>query len=367
MQFGKYVQPFQVTGGDLRLADYDPATPAGWSSTRRRRASSWRAAWSCSLTCNAPLRRRPLVAPRRVPGDGRGRQGQRHQARHVRRQPAGLQEVHPFKVPTAHEIDHDYLWRASARLRGAGRIGIFNRSYYEEVLVVRVHPEILDRQKLSAARRHRRLRRAYSRTSAPTSATSAATGRRSSKFFLNVSRDEQKRASWSGSTTPRSTGSSRWATSRSAHWSAYMAAYEDAIRETATQMRPGTSCRRTRSGSRGSSWQGRSSRSSASSARVSPEQRGHPAADGGGAQGAAVGTLSLALYSAEARCEVSAMRGCGVPSRRSPVAAGAGTRRACRGSRRSPDPSGCRCRRTRPRRAGLTSIVSGTASLTPSA
>src|SRR5262245_35925337 len=59
-------------------------------------------------------------------------------------------EVHSFKVPGPDELDHDYLWRAHVRVPERGRIGVFNRSYYEEVLVVRVHPELLQRQKLPA-------------------------------------------------------------------------------------------------------------------------------------------------------------------------------------------------------------------------
>src|SRR4051794_28838913 len=59
--------------------------------------------------------------------------------------------VHSFKVPSAEELDHDFLWRYARRLPGRGEIGIFNRSYYEEVLVARVHPEILVRQKLPSA------------------------------------------------------------------------------------------------------------------------------------------------------------------------------------------------------------------------
>ena len=64
--------------------------------------------------------------------------------------------VHSFKVPSAEELDHDYLWRYSAAYPARGEIGIFNRSHYEEVLVVRVHPEILERQKLPKAARERR-------------------------------------------------------------------------------------------------------------------------------------------------------------------------------------------------------------------
>src|SRR6266516_5782672 len=60
-------------------------------------------------------------------------------------------EVHPFKAPTSRELDHDFLWRAAVRLPARGDINIFNRSYYEEVLVVRVHPQILAKQKLPPA------------------------------------------------------------------------------------------------------------------------------------------------------------------------------------------------------------------------
>jgi polyphosphate kinase 2 (PPK2 family) len=61
--------------------------------------------------------------------------------------PQGV-SVHSFKVPSSEELDHDYFWRFAQRLPGRGEIGIFNRSYYEEVLVVRVHPELLENQKL---------------------------------------------------------------------------------------------------------------------------------------------------------------------------------------------------------------------------
>src|ERR1700759_5795397 len=66
--------------------------------------------------------------------------------------PQGV-SVHSFKVPSAEELDHDYLWRYARRLPGRGEIGIFNRSHYEEVLVVRVHPENLDRQRLPRSSR----------------------------------------------------------------------------------------------------------------------------------------------------------------------------------------------------------------------
>ena len=89
--------------------------------------------------------------------------------------PQGCQ-VYSFKAPTAEELDHDFLWRCSKCLPERGRIGIFNRCYYEEVLVVRVHPEFLDEAEAAAgARRQGHLGGALSRTSAASSATSRAT------------------------------------------------------------------------------------------------------------------------------------------------------------------------------------------------
>ena len=87
-------------------------------------------------------------------GDGRRRQGRHDQARHVRVNPQGCQ-VFSFKKPSAEELDHNFLWRYMRCLPERGSIGIFNRSYYEDVLVVRVHPEILAAQRLPGARARR--------------------------------------------------------------------------------------------------------------------------------------------------------------------------------------------------------------------
>jgi len=78
----------------------------------------------------------------RPPGSGRRRKGWRGQARYVRRESAGMRRS-PFKTPSNEELNHDYLWRAHKCIPERGKIGIFNRSYYEEVLIVRVHPTLL--------------------------------------------------------------------------------------------------------------------------------------------------------------------------------------------------------------------------------
>src|SRR5262249_27540799 len=102
-------------------------------------------------------------------------------------------DVHAFKAPSANELDHDFLWRGALRLPARGQIGILNRSYYEEVLVVRVHPELLERQKLPRELVTPRIWeqrfddiRAFERTL-------AHNGTLVLKFFLHISREEQRR------------------------------------------------------------------------------------------------------------------------------------------------------------------------------
>jgi PPK2 family polyphosphate:nucleotide phosphotransferase len=105
--------------------------------------------------------------------------------------PQGV-SVHSFKVPSAEELDHDYLWRYARRLPRRGEIGIFNRSYYEEVLVVRVHPENLDRQKLpNASKRGDVWKRRY-REINDWERYLSDNGFRIVKLFLNLSREEQR-------------------------------------------------------------------------------------------------------------------------------------------------------------------------------
>ena len=152
--------------------------------------------------------------------------------------PAGCHVV-AFKAPSAEELDHDYLWRAQRALPARGRIGIFNRSYYEEVLVVRVHPEVLAREKLPDElvgsdlweKRYRDLRD-FERYL-------ARNGTVVLKFFLHVSRAEQQRRFLARLDDP----AKQWKFSAAdlverARWKAYMSAYEDMIRATATEHAP---------------------------------------------------------------------------------------------------------------------------------
>jgi hypothetical protein len=117
-------------------------------------------------------------------------------------------EVHSFKAPTNEELDHDYLWRCSKRVPERGRIGIFNRSYYEEVLVVCVHPQILQKQKVP---RELLTKRLWDERHEDIRSFERYLGRNGvlvRKFFLHVSKEEQKSAFSNASTSPTKTGSS---------------------------------------------------------------------------------------------------------------------------------------------------------------
>jgi len=148
-------------------------------------------------------------------------------------------EVHSFKAPSAEELDHDFMWRCSRLAPRRGMIGIFNRSYYEEVLVVRVHPEYLGRQQLPKelvtkdiwSERFQDIRK-YERYL-------ARQGTIIRKFFLHVSRDEQRRRFLERIDDPAKNWKfSAGDVAERAHWDEYMDCYEEAIRETAAEHAP---------------------------------------------------------------------------------------------------------------------------------
>lgn len=151
--------------------------------------------------------------------------------------PQGCQ-VMSFKAPTAIELDHDYLWRASYRLPERGRIGIFNRSYYEEVLVVRVHPELLEHQKLPPEGRRKPWKHRFEDIN-HYERYLVRNGIVIVKFFLHVSKAEQKRRfleriddlekNWKFSDAD---------VRERAHWDAYMEAYEEMLEQTSTDWAP---------------------------------------------------------------------------------------------------------------------------------
>jgi PPK2 family polyphosphate:nucleotide phosphotransferase len=152
--------------------------------------------------------------------------------------PQGV-EVHSFKGPSAEELDHDFMWRTTKVLPERGRIGIFNRSYYEETLVVRVHPEFLQRAKLPAKLVTKRIWKDRFEDINAFERYLARNGYVILKFFLNVSRKEQRARFLERLDLPEK----NWKFSADDlkerdRWRDYMAAYEDMIRHTATPHAP---------------------------------------------------------------------------------------------------------------------------------
>jgi PPK2 family polyphosphate:nucleotide phosphotransferase len=152
--------------------------------------------------------------------------------------PQGCQ-VFAFKGPSAEELDHDYLWRCMKCLPERGRIGIFNRSYYEEVLVVRVHPEIFEKQQLPGQYKNGKIWKQRFEEINNFERYLVQNGVEIVKIFLNVSKDEQKRRFLDRIEQPEKNWKFSLADAKErGHWDEYMAAYEDAIRHTSTKHAP---------------------------------------------------------------------------------------------------------------------------------
>lgn len=153
--------------------------------------------------------------------------------------PQGCQ-VESFKVPSDEERDHDYLWRAQKALPERGRIGIFNRSHYEEVLVVRVHSGILQNQQLPAeVKNDKFIWKKRFRQISDWERYLTENGTQILKFFLNVSRDEQKKRFLERIDTPdKNWKFSAGDAKERLFWADYMNAYEDAIEATSTAVSP---------------------------------------------------------------------------------------------------------------------------------
>jgi PPK2 family polyphosphate:nucleotide phosphotransferase len=152
--------------------------------------------------------------------------------------PQGCQ-VFSFKQPSAEELDHDFLWRSSKCIPERGRIGIFNRSYYEEVLVVRVHKELLERQRIPSSLVTKNI---WNERFADINAYEHYLSRNGvviRKFFLNLSKEEQRQRFLSRLEEP----TKNWKYSAAdfaerERWNEYMAAYEEMIQHTATPHAP---------------------------------------------------------------------------------------------------------------------------------
>jgi PPK2 family polyphosphate:nucleotide phosphotransferase len=238
---GKLARRFRVTDGDkFRLKDFDPGETLNFDDEDKPRAKELleegvRALAELQDKLYACDQWGLLVIFQAM--DAAGKDGA---IKHVMSgvNPQGCQ-VSSFKSPSAEDLDHDYLWRCTKCLPNRGNIGIFNRSYYEETLVVRVHPEFLGKAKLPPAltgkevweNRYRDIR-AFERYL-------ANNGFLTVKFFLNVSKKEQKRRFLERLEQPEK----NWKFSSAdlaerGHWDEYQKAYEDTIRRTATRHAP---------------------------------------------------------------------------------------------------------------------------------
>ncbi len=147
--------------------------------------------------------------------------------------------VHSFKKPSAEDLDHDFLWRCARALPERGRIGIFNRSYYEETLIVRVHPEILKAQQIPARLVTKNIWKERFEDIRNFERYLSRNGVLVLKFFLHLSKKEQKKRFLSRLEEKEK----KWKFSLSdaeerAYWKQYQAAFEDAIRNTATPHAP---------------------------------------------------------------------------------------------------------------------------------
>ena len=152
--------------------------------------------------------------------------------------PQGCQ-VYSFKAPSTEDLDHDFFWRAAKSLPERGRIGIFNRSYYEEVLVVRVHPEILAREKLPKTVVTKHIWKERFEDIVAFERHLARSGTLILKFFLHVSRAEQRRRFLERlDKTAKNWKFSAADLTERQHWDAYMHAYEEMIQHTASAGAP---------------------------------------------------------------------------------------------------------------------------------
>ena len=233
--------PYRVTrGGGFRLKDVDPADTLHLKAGDKARAkkvlaSGVRALSELQAMLYAQDRWAVLLIFQAM--DAAGKDGA---IKHVMSgvNPQGCQ-VFSFKSPSSEDLDHDYLWRCVKCLPERGRIGIFNRSYYEETLVARVHPEVLGRQKLPRELVGERIWEGRFKDIRNFERYLARNGTVVRKFFLHVSKEEQRRRFLKRLDAPEK----RWKFSAGdakerGHWGDYMRAYEETIRRTATKYAP---------------------------------------------------------------------------------------------------------------------------------
>lgn len=231
--------PFRVTSGSrFRLKDHDPGDTGGFKSKKegRERLEAGRARMrELQSRLYASDRHALLLIFQAMDAAGKD-----SAIKHVMSgvNPQGCQ-VFAFKQPSAEELDHDFLWRTTRSLPERGRIGVFNRSYYEEVLIVRVHPQILRGQKLPHVPAGDDIWRERFESINGLERHLARNGTVVRKFFLNVSKEEQRQRFLVRLDEPEK----HWKfalddVEERKCWDRYMEAYEDMIRNTSTEEAP---------------------------------------------------------------------------------------------------------------------------------
>ena len=240
MKIPKHIKKYRVDGGKgFRLADYDPADTLGLDiekdDAKDILAKDIKRLSDLQQRLYAEHRRAVLVIFQAMDAGGKD-----SAIAHVMSgvNPQGC-EVHSFKQPSEEELDHGFLWRAASRAPRRGHIGIFNRSYYEDVLVVRVHPELLERQRMPRELVTKHIWKERFKDICGFERYLARNGINVVKFHLRISKEEQRRRFLARLDEP----AKRWKFSMSdveerKRWNRYMAAYEDMIRHTATGHAP---------------------------------------------------------------------------------------------------------------------------------
>jgi PPK2 family polyphosphate:nucleotide phosphotransferase len=236
---GRLVKPFRVDHGKhFHLKDHDPAHTAGVDSKdEAKRLLQEGVAKLSELQDKLYAENRWALLLIFQAMDAAGKDGA---IKHVMSgvNPQGCQ-VYSFKAPSAEELNHDYLWRTMKCAPERGRIGIFNRSYYEEVLVVRVHPELLKAQHIPPSLITKDIWKERYEDICAFERYMTRNGILIRKFFLNVSRKEQKRRFLDRLDRPEKNWKFSVADIRErACWDDYMAAYQDMIRHTSTPQAP---------------------------------------------------------------------------------------------------------------------------------
>jgi PPK2 family polyphosphate:nucleotide phosphotransferase len=235
-------RPFRVTKGrNFRLKDVDPNDTLDFTKEADKARS--KEALAMGVTALAELQDKLYAQDKWAvllifqAMDAAGKDGA---IKHVMSgiNPQGCQ-VYSFKSPSAEDLDHDYLWRCMRCLPNRGHIGIFNRSYYEEVLVVRVHPEFMAKQKLPPKLVSKNIWEERFEDIRNFEQYLARNGVMVRKFFLHVSKKEQKQRFLDRIEDPLKNWkfSSNDASERD-YWDDYMQAYEEMIQETATKHAP---------------------------------------------------------------------------------------------------------------------------------